>query len=137
MIEKNNNVAVQREMPWLALIENARLVDDSIVTGWKTYREAVIWCWANRPARGKSDPDDQAMFARLVGMHAPHMSRCVNPMTPAPMDLKPDFLDEFEAYTGWRGVSQWLHRKAPLSISKKERVKRAFDGVRTRIGGLK
>ena len=104
---------MQREMPFFRLLENAQWVPDSIVTGWASYHKAVMWCWANRPKnKGKNEPDDQAMFARNAGLHVPHMSRCVNEKTKAPMDFKPDYIPEFEAYTQWRGVTQYLMRNA-------------------------
>lgn len=116
---------MQREMPWFQPLEKAEWVPDSVVTGWMSYRDAVIWCWTHRPHRGMNDPDDQAMFARRSGVHAPHMSRYVNPRTKAPMDMKPELIPEFEAYTGWRGISQYLARRGKATLMEEVISKRA------------
>lgn len=116
---------MQREMPWFQPLANAEFAPDSAVTGWKTYRDAVMWCWQNRPHRGMNEPDDQAMFARHVGMHAPHMSRCVNPRTKAPMKLDPDLVPAFEAYTGWRGITQYMTKIGKTTLMEEVIARRA------------
>jgi hypothetical protein len=99
---------MQTEMPFLLQLDRAQWVQQDIVNSWKSYREAVMWCWANRPFnRGMNEVYDQAMCARVIGCHAPHFSRFVNPLTKSPMDLKPDLVPTFEAYTGWRGITQY------------------------------
>ena len=107
---------VQREIVVLSGTKPARWLSETDVRALESYREAVIWCWKNRPRRGLNEPDDQAMFARLAGVHAPHMSRYVCLTTKAPMDLKPDLIPEFEAYTGWRGITQYLAHKAGITV---------------------
>ncbi|WP_020163771.1 hypothetical protein [Methyloversatilis discipulorum] len=100
--------AMQREMPFLESLQKSSWVAESIVTGWETYRDAVIWCWQNRRRNSRDEIGDQAMFARSSGVHRPHVSRMLNPRTKAPMDLPPDQLPSFEAFTGWRGVTQYM-----------------------------
>lgn len=107
---------MQREMPYLTPLANAQWVPASIVTGWSSYRDAVLWCWANRPRRGMNDPDDQSTFARNAGVHAPHMCRFVSGHTKAPMDLRPDLIPTFEAYTGWRGITQYLSIASGVTV---------------------
>lgn len=116
---------MQREMPFFQPLGKAEWAPDSDVTGWKSYRDAVLWCWENRPHRGMNEPDDQAMFARHAGVHAPHMSRYVNRRTKAPMDLKPDLIPAFEAYTGWRGITQYLARHAKATLMEEVIARRA------------
>lgn len=108
--------AIQREMPFFMARQPAKFVPAEIVNQFSTYREAVIWCWANRPQSGLVDPKDQSLFSFHSGMHPPHMSRCVNTLTKAPMDLPPDFINEFEAYTGWRGITQYIARQSRVTL---------------------
>lgn len=107
---------VQREIPVFSRAMSSKWLSETDVRAFDSYREVVIWCWKNRPRRGLNEPDDQAMFARLCGVHAPHMSRYVCITTKAPMDLKPDLIPEFEAYTGWRGVTQYMAHKGGVTI---------------------
>lgn len=106
---------IQREIPIFGILSAARWVPAETVAGWASYREAVVWCWANRPARGLNEPMDQALFASNCNVHAPHMSRYVSAHSKAPMDLKPDLISDFEAYTGWRGVTQYLAKQGRIT----------------------
>jgi hypothetical protein len=38
------------------------------------------------------------------------MSRCVNPNSKAPMGLPPDLIAEFQNFTGWYAIAQFLFR---------------------------
>ena len=116
---------MQREMPFLESLPKASYVRDAVVTGWETYRDAVLWCWANRSRNSRDEIGDQAMFARAADMHSPHVSRCVRPCSKAPMDLPPDYLAAFEAFTGWRGVSQYLARRGQLTLMEQVIAQRA------------
>lgn len=101
---------MQKEFTFLRPLETANYIDDSIVRSFKSYREAVIYSWTNRTlGKGKSEPADQSMFASNVGYVPSHFSRCVNPYTKSPMDLKADFIATFEAYTGNRAVTQYCN----------------------------
>lgn len=107
---------VQREIRLLAPLSKAEFCEDAQVARWQSYREAVIWCWANqRLYRGIGDKGRALLFAQATGMHPPHVSRCVKDGSKAPMDLPPDHITAFEAFTGLRGVSQWLFRHAELT----------------------
>lgn len=96
----------QREFFFPRLIEVKR-APQSVIDGFTCYRDAVVWSWENRGQTSGDWRVDQAAFANLVGMHTPHMSRCVNPNTKAPMNLDPDYVAEFERVTGWKAVTQW------------------------------
>lgn len=115
----------QKEMPWFQMLPKLEFVSDDIVRTWSTKREAVQWCWANRPKRGLNEPDDQSLCARFVGMHVPHMSRCLNVKTKAPMDMQSQYVKLFELYTGWRGVSQFEMRDRGLTIVEELLAQRA------------
>lgn len=84
---------------------------DSVIEKFASYRDAVLWCWENRVNTGLGEKTDQAIFANFVGMHSPHMSRCVNPNTKAPMDMPIDHKSDFERYTGWLAITQWLCKR--------------------------
>lgn len=116
---------MQREMPFLESLPKAQWVPDSIVTGWETYREAVLWCWTNRSRNSRNEIGDQAMFARAADMHSPHVCRCVREQSKAPMDLPPDYIAAFEAFTGWRGVSQYLSLQGRLTLMEQVIAQRA------------
>ena len=116
---------IQREMPFFMATAPARFAPPVLVDAFATYRDAVVWCWENRPQRGKNEPDDQALFARNAGVHAPHMTRFVSKRTKAPMDLRPDLINEFEAYTGWRGVTQYLAKRSNVTLMEEVIARRA------------
>jgi hypothetical protein len=107
---------IQREMPFLAGLGKPRFVAPEIVAAWGSYREAVVWCWESRINTGAGEKTDQAMCANQLGMHTPHMSRCVNPDAAAPMNLSPECLPGFEAFCGWHGVSQYLARRKQMTF---------------------
>lgn len=107
---------IQREMPFFMKADNSQFAPASVVDSWANYRDSVIWCWANRPHRGMNEPDDQSMFSRNAGIHAPHMSRFVSNHSKAPMDLRPDLIPCFEAYTGWRGITQYLAKHSNVTL---------------------
>jgi len=119
---KNNN---QMEMPWMQGLIEVRFVEAGIVKSWASKRDAIKWCWDNRPKRGKNEPEDQSMCAHNIGMHASHLSRCLNPRTKSPMDMQSQYVKAFEQYTGWRGVSQWEMRDRGLTIMEEVIAARA------------
>lgn len=116
---ENNSSAqpvIQREMPFFIRLDAAKYAQASIVESFDTYRDAVLWCWENRPHRGKNEPQDQSLFASNYGVHAPHMSRFVSRFSKAPMDLHPDLIQAFEGYTGWRAITQYIARKSQVTL---------------------
>lgn len=113
------------EMPFIQGLPVLKFVDEEIVRSWKNKREAVLWCWEHRPKRGMNEPHDQSMCARQIGMYVSHISRCLNPRSKAPMELKSDYVDGFEQYTGWRGVSQFEMRDRGLTIMEEVIAQRA------------
>ena len=110
----------QRELSLMAELVKAKYVEPETVKSWATYRDAVVWCWEHqrfhmRNGKGK-DARRQLLFADAAGVHPSHMSRFVKPDSFAPMNLTPDVIPEFEAFTGWRGVSQWLAMKGQQTL---------------------
>lgn len=98
-------------MPFLVDLPQAVYVEQSIVDGFCTYRDAVIWAWNNRrKGKGLSSPKDQALFCHHTGYTPSHFSRAINENTKSPMDLKADFVASFDAYVGNRAVTQYLNK---------------------------
>ena len=124
--QQNDQPVIQREMPFFAPIggrqlKDAKWVPENIVSSWSSYREAVLWCWDNRPHTGKRKKNgDEMLFVSETGSHPPHMSRWVDEDSKSPMKLDPDLIDKFEAFTGWRGIIQYLTRKG--SVTPMEQV---------------
>ena len=115
-IECSDPERVQREIRLLAPLSQADFCTDAQIAGWQSYREAVVWCWANqRFYLGIGQQGKALLFAQATGMHPPHVSRCVKDGSRAPMDLPPQHIPAFESFTGLRGVSQWLMRQAELT----------------------
>lgn len=103
-------------MPFVATLKQPQFAGQSVVDSFESYRDAVIWTWENRVNVGAGERMDQAMCANLLGMHTPHMSRCVNRDTNAPMNLNPDLVADFEAFCGWYAVSQYLASKRQFTF---------------------
>lgn len=100
-------MSAQREMffPWL--LKQPQRAPQEVIDSFKCYRDAVVWAWENRVNQGCGEKVDQAIFANWAGMHTPHMSRCVNRDSKAPMKLDPDLVPQFEQFTGWLAISQF------------------------------
>lgn len=97
-------------MQQLPSLQDAVFIDDSVIKIFSNYRDAVLWCWENRPSnRGMNAVAEQSFFCANFGYTPSHFSRCVNRHTKAPMELKPDFIPTFEAWTGNRAVTQYLN----------------------------
>lgn len=109
----------------MVAMPTVKFVDAAIVATWPDKRDAVRWCWDNRPKRGKNEPEDQSMCAHFVGMYASHLSRCLNKKTKSPMDMHSRYVKKFEEYTGWRGISQFEMRDRGLTIMEEVIAQRA------------
>lgn len=110
------DMRTQREMPFHQVLTAPKFVPQKVVDGFVDYRDAVIWCWANRVCQGAGKQADQAMCANSIGMQTPKFSRCVNRDTNAPMKLDPDFIASFENFCGHTAVSQFLARQRQFTI---------------------
>lgn len=99
-------------------LPKAKWVEGAEVATWGTWRDAVLWCWENRPIQSKKRNGDQSTFRHYcesvygLNVHAPHVSRWLNRDTNAPMDLPLDLVGPFESFTGWHGLTQFFNRKA-------------------------
>jgi hypothetical protein len=105
------NSKVQTEMPFFMELRQAEFLNESMINKINSYRTAVIYCWQHRrKGKGMAERLDQALCASVIGAYPSHFSRCVNEKSLSPMDLSPDLLPAFEAYTGNRAVTQYLAR---------------------------
>jgi hypothetical protein len=93
-----------------------QFVPQSVVDGFTSYRDAVLWCWKNRKASTNDEKLDQSLCANKIGLYTPHMSRCVDPNSKAPMNLPPDLAAAFEGYTGWNAIIQYIAKIARMTI---------------------
>lgn len=113
---------MQREMPFFTDLRALQWVDSETVRSWTTWRDAVLWCWEHRTNGEGKELGDQAMFRHFAAklfkqrIHAPHISRWVNPHTRAPMDLPQDLVPAFETFTGWRGLTQRFARTVGATV---------------------
>lgn len=98
----------QREMPFYSAVREVRYAPQEVINSFESYRDAVVWAWSNRPCHGMTEAKDQLLCAITIGLHPPHMNRCVKPNSKAPMKLDPDLLPAFESYTGWNAPTQYI-----------------------------
>lgn len=97
----------QREMFFPRVLKQPIRAPQKVIDSFASYRDAVVWCWQNRVDTGCGEKVDQSICANELGIHTPHMSRYVKPDSKAPMKLDPDYIRAFEAYTGWKAITQW------------------------------
>jgi hypothetical protein len=102
-------------MPFHQLLKAPQFAPRSVIDSFGSYRAAVVWCWEHRVNVGAGEKLDQAICANALGMHTPHMSRCVKRESESPMNLPPDLIADFEAFCGWRAISQYLASKAQMT----------------------
>jgi hypothetical protein len=105
----------QREMPFRHLLKTPQFAPRADVEKFQSYRDAVIWCWEHRVNVGAGEKLDQSICANALGLHAPHMNRCVKRDSDSPMNLPPDLIADFESFCGWRAISQYLASKAQIT----------------------
>lgn len=106
----------QREMPFYKALTPPKFAERKVIESFTCYRDAVVWCWEHRQNTGAGEKVDQLLCANFLGMHASHMSRCVNREAQAPMNLNPDVVSDFEAFTGWNAISQWIASKKQMTF---------------------
>lgn len=103
-------------MPFHAVLNPPRFAPAKTIESFTCYRDAVVWCWENRVNQGAGEKMDQTLCANQIGLHTPHMSRCVNPDSQAPMNLSPDYIADFQAFCGWSAISQYMVRTTQYTL---------------------
>jgi hypothetical protein len=88
-----------------------KMVATAEIDAVKTYRGAVLACWAarNRPHLTKRQ------LAEEVGCYASHITDYLS-ADPAKRDLPARHIAEFEASCGNRFISQWIARRSELTV---------------------
>lgn len=113
----------QLKLPMLTVYVGPRLMPAEVVAACRSYRAAVIGCWATRSRRGLT----QRRLAEEVGCRPSHLSEWLNvqPDSATARDLPAKHITEFEVACGNRLVSQWLARQANLTIMEQFIERRA------------
>lgn len=117
---------MQRDFGFFFKLKDAVFVDDEIIETFSSFRDAVVWSWANRrEGYGMTDKALQSWVCMNFGYIPSHFSRAVNPDTKSPMDLKADFIATFETVTGNRAVTQYLHKVTQTTSLEEIQARRA------------
>ncbi len=103
---------MQLTLPMLTVYTGPRLVDLEIVDACQTYREAVRGCWQMRTRRHLTQ---RQLAAEVEGLYASHVTDYVSD-DDAKRDLPPRHINEFEIACGNRMITQWIARRANLTI---------------------
>jgi len=101
----------QLRLPMLTYYEGPRLIDAEIVDACLTYRDAVRTCWELRTRRNLT----QRKLAEDAGLYAPHVSDYISERDNK-RELPAKHIDAFECECGNRLISQWLTRRAHLTL---------------------
>ncbi len=101
----------QLALPMLTVYEGPRLIDMEIVDACRTYREAVRACWDMRTRRHLT----QRVLADEAELYASHVTDYVS-LDDAKRELPAKHINGFEISCGNRFISQWMARRANLTI---------------------
>lgn len=102
---------MQLNLPMLTYYAGPRLIDMELVLACRTYREAVRACWDMRTRRGLT----QRALAEGAGLYASHVSDYLA-ADESKRELPAKHIDAFEVECGNRFITQWLARRANLTI---------------------
>jgi hypothetical protein len=111
--EQYRHAVIEREIHWKAEKEPPVLLPDEVIAQCKTYREAVRAAWDRRSAQGAT----RARLAECIGALPQHVTDYFHlDDAPSRRRLPPEMIDDFEWFVGNRAVTQYLVRKAGLTI---------------------
>ncbi|VVE82890.1 XRE family transcriptional regulator [Pandoraea sputorum] len=101
-------------------------IPQSVINACSTYREAVRLAWEKRAHKGMT----QSLLASLCDLYAPHVSDYLakdgdDSKGNRRRELPAEKIDDFERVVGNRAVSQYLMRKAELTIMEEVIAARA------------
>jgi hypothetical protein len=106
----------RREEEGIAL-KSARFLPEGVIAQCSTFREAVWLAWENRASRAVT----KQRLAEACDVYPSRLTQYVNSIAvdangkPRP-DLPAEKIPAFEAAVGNRALSQWLNRRARLTI---------------------
>jgi hypothetical protein len=101
----------QLQLPMLTVYTGPRLVDAEVIAACTSYRAAVRACWMLRSRRNLT----LRLLAEETGLYASHASDYVSEAE-TKRELPAKHVNEFELACGNRFISQWLARRANLTI---------------------
>lgn len=102
---------MQLMLPMLTVYTGPRLVDVSVISAITTYRDAVRMCWDLRADRRLSKRE----LAARCGCYASHVTDYLKD-GPSSRNLPAEHIAAFERECHNRVISQWLARRAELTI---------------------
>lgn len=101
----------QLTLPMLTVYEGPRLMAVELVDACVTYREAVRACWEFRTRRTLT----RRVLAQEAELYPSHVSDYLSEV-PKKRELPAKHVNAFEIACGNRFISQWLARRANLTI---------------------
>jgi len=109
---------MQLELPILCRIDAPSVVHPDEINAVKTFRDAVLLCWAKR--RDKA-PGAQTACARYCGIQVSHMSSYLSD-DPDQRDMPAKYVKAFQAWCGNAAIGQFQAREAALSVIQEVEV---------------
>jgi len=109
----------QLALPMLTYYEAPSMVNVAQVDACKTYRDAVLACWAMRTRTNMT----KRQLAEEVGCYASHVTDYLS-ADPAKRDLPARHIADFEAACGNRMISQWIARRSELTVLEEFQAQR-------------
>jgi len=101
----------QLALPMLHHYSGPRLIPGEVVSAARSYRDAVRACWNLRVRRSLT----KRGLAEEAGLYASHVSDYLSE-DESKRDLPARCINDFEIACGNRFISQWLARRANLTI---------------------
>ena len=102
----------QLRLPMLTVYDGPRLIDAEIVDACATYREVVCVCWDLRTRRALTK---RALAEEVDGLYPSHLSDYLSKLA-GKRELPAKHINGFERACGNRAITQWLTRRAQLTI---------------------
>lgn len=116
------NAILESEQGWKATAAKPVLLYDTELVHVRSYRDAVRLAWELRSSPNMT----RATLAEKIGAFAPHVSDYFHrDDLPSRRNLPPELIDDFEWAVGNRAVTQYLMRKAGLTIMEEVIATRA------------
>lgn len=101
----------QQELKLLGRLDSPSVVPTHYLKQCRTYRDAVLMCWALRRVKRMST----LSMAEAVGMPT-HLRSCYLSSDESKRDMPAKHIPAFEAVCGNTCVSQWLAMQAKLTV---------------------
>lgn len=113
----------QMKLPMLTYYEGPRLVSPAVLEGLVTYRDAVRMCWNLRTRAALT----RRQLAEEAGLYGSHVSDYLSTEA-CKRELPAKHITEFEIACGNLVITQWLARRAQVTILEQFMEQRAVGG---------